>query len=1011
MTKYIFLTIVLLPLGVAEYGCQAPETELGSMGAAVTDPCAPPTNVIVCENSKPGTPSTEWDITSGGVWVGSSSIQGFATQISVNRGDIVHFKIDTDSTSYHMDIYRIGYYQGDGARLVQVGILPSVTLPQVQGDNCLDSGDPTCSCITTSDQLVDCGNWHESASWAVPSDATSGVYIAKLVRDDGDFAGLSNHIIFVVRDDTGGSDILFQTSDTTWQAYNSYGGVSLYGGTNNTQVPRVSYNRPFIDRGGDGVTGSTTSFFFNAEYPMIRWLEANGYDVSYCAGVDTDRWYDMHSNNIQTHTAFLSVGHDEYWSANQRANVEAARAAGVNLAFFSGNEVTWKTHLDPSVDGSNTPYRTLVCYKETQPSVYIPDSPTTGDYAIDPGTLRIYPGTRNPGASAPWTGQWRDPTFGDPTSSPPFDGGQPENALTGTEWSVQLDFRAINVPPVNAAVRLWRNTSLGSVGGYLGENLCSCGNPDDILTWTPCGCVLGLEWDEDSDNGFRPPGLIRASSTYAAPGYFDYMLDWGYKWQAFHEATHSITLYRFPPTSTGALVFGAGTINWSWGLDNHHDFDYEWSPVAQNGTDLAMQQATVNLFADMCNTTHHCVQPLTLQPGLILATASTDSAAPTSSIQSPGQVTIGSSIAVCGMAADSGGGVVGGVDVSVDGGSTWHPATINMPANCPCSPQTCTWNYTWMPTSLGSTPIKSRAVDDTGNLESPGLGINVTVLPRSSQSLLFYNSANGNVATGILSSSGTYVNIETGTFAPNWTHIVSVKGKPKADYSGYNNILLFYRSSDGYTWIGQLDDTPAYSDLGEPNYPPGPGWTHIVAGSNDIVLFYDSTGGRIMLGRLDAVGAFAPLSAIPAPPGYTSVVAGVNNVFLFYRMDTGAAATAQLEAPANHLGALKTITGLAPGWTNIAAGLNNVLLFFKSTPGNAMSVKLNDDGSLGILHNPLWGARLGYTSIVAGFRNRTVLYYYLPDGNFSTATLDENGNNENLTSGALSSGWTHIVGP
>jgi hypothetical protein len=267
------------------------------------------------------------------------------------------------------------------------------------------------------------------------------------------------------------------------------------------------------------------------------------------------------------------------------------------------------------------------------------------------------------------------------------------------------------------------------------------------------------------------------------------------------------------------------------------------------------------------------------------------------------------------------------------------------------------------------------------------------------------------MATGTLSSSGMYVNVSIGTFARNWTHIVSVKGKPKADYSGYNNILLFYRSGDGYTWIGQLDDTPVYSDIGEPNYPPGPGWTHIVAGSNDIVLFYDSIGGRIMLGRLDAVGAFAPLSAIPAPPGYTSVVAGVNNVFLFYRMDTGTAATARLEAPANHLGALKTITGLAPGWTNIVAGVNNVLLFLRSTHGNSMSAKLNNDGSLTILRNPLRPVGPRYTSVAAGFRNKTLLYYHLPDGHFSTATLDENGNTNVTNSGTLSSGWTHIVGP
>src|SRR5918996_4253386 len=103
------------------------------------------------------------------------------------------------------------------------------------------------------------------------------------------------------------------------------------------------------------------SFVFNAESPKVRWLEANGYDVSYTTGVDTDR----RGNLLTNHKAFLSVGHDEYWSNEQRANVEAARDAGVHLAFFSGNEVFWKTRWEPSIAPGAAPYRTLVTYKET----------------------------------------------------------------------------------------------------------------------------------------------------------------------------------------------------------------------------------------------------------------------------------------------------------------------------------------------------------------------------------------------------------------------------------------------------------------------------------------------------------------------------------------------------------------------------------------------------------------------------------------------------------------------
>ena len=120
---------------------------------------------------------------------------------------------------------------------------------------------------------------------------------------------------------------------------------------------------------------------------MIRWLEANGYDVTYFSGMDADRY----GNLILNHKIYLTVGHDEYVSGNQRTNLEAAQTAGVNMAFFSGNEVFWKTRWENSIDGANTPYRTLVCYKETLANAVIDPA--------DPPT---------------WTGTWRDPRFSPP---------------------------------------------------------------------------------------------------------------------------------------------------------------------------------------------------------------------------------------------------------------------------------------------------------------------------------------------------------------------------------------------------------------------------------------------------------------------------------------------------------------------------------------------------------------------------------------------------------------------
>src|SRR5687768_4694835 len=559
-------------------------------------PCDPPiTNPIACENSKAGNPASEWDI----VGAGDANIQGFASEFSVNRGETVRFKVKTPATGYQLGIYRLGYYGGMGARRITT-VRPSVTLPQNQP-----------ACLTeTSTGLVDCGNWAVSASWTVPTDAVSGVYIAKLLREDGT-AG-SSHIVFVVRDDNGQSDLLFQTADTTWQAYNSYGGASMYEAPGLSLPARrafkVSYNRPFNTRGLGG--GPVASWLFNAEYPMIRWLEANGYNVSYTTGIDSDR----RGHLIESHKVFLSVGHDEYWSGAQREHVESARDAGVHLAFFSGNEVFWKTRWESSIDGTSTPYRTLVSYKETHANA-----------KIDP--------------SSTWTGTWRDPRF-----SPPSDGGRPENALTGTLFMVNGPDRndPMTVPAADGRMRFWRNTSIASLA------------PGTVAT-LPAG-VLGYEWDEDLDNGFRPAGLFRLSSTTldVSP---KYLLDYGSSYGS-GTATHSLTMYRH---SSGALVFGAGTVQWSWGLDATHD-------RAGTVIDARMRQATVNLFADMG------VQPGTLQPGLVAAAKSTDTTAPGSAITSPAAgttVQAGTPLTVTGTAADTG-GVVGAVEFSGDGGATWH---------------------------------------------------------------------------------------------------------------------------------------------------------------------------------------------------------------------------------------------------------------------------------------------------------------------------------------------------
>ncbi|TBA76153.1 DUF4082 domain-containing protein [Rhizobium ruizarguesonis] len=628
----------------------AAPTALAAPLAAAAAAATP--NKIALENLKQGNPISEWGLEGDG----GGTIQGFATEISTNIGQTVDFKIATDSTHYRIDIYRMGYYGGDGARKVG-SIEQSLTTAQIQPHPIVDM----------SLGLIDCGNWSVSASWQIPTDAVSGVYFAKLVREDG--VEDASIIPFVVRDDASTSNIVFQTSDTTWQAYNAWGGASLYYG----EVPvdpadmigylppncscglqaigrasAVSYNRPIITN--TSPVGGSHDYIFGVESSAISWLEQNGYDVSYISGVDATR----NGALLLNHDAYLSVGHDEYWSAEQRANVEAARDAGVNLAFWSGNECYWKVRWESSIDGSGQAYRTMVCYKETWGT------------STDPSNVG--------------TGTWRDPRYADP-------GQQPENALTGTMFQVD-SYRqdTISIPYDYSNLRFWRNTDVSQLTE--GE------------TYNLVQNLLGYEWDSDVENGFRPDGLINLSLSSVSVD--TYLRDYGATIGSA-VATHSLTMYR---AESGALVFGAGTVFWSWGLSDNHQ-----GPATS--TDRNVQQAMVNMFADMG------IQPTTLDASLILATQSTDTLKPTSSVTSPivgASFLEGQHVTITGTAQDFGGGIIAGVEVSTDGGQHWFKATGRE-----------SWSYNWVVQASGTYTVMSRAVDDSVNMEAPSAGKQVTV--------------------------------------------------------------------------------------------------------------------------------------------------------------------------------------------------------------------------------------------------------------------------------------------
>ncbi len=322
---------------------------LGAQPAiAATPPAVSPNAipVIQTENAKTALQgvTTDWRITRS-AW--RHEIEGYASATSVDRGESLDLYVNTIDPTYTVSFYRIGWYGGAGARLVA----GPISLP----------GNIQPACPTAPDsRMIEC-DWTSSYTLAVPDNAldptdwASGVYFAKLTGS----SGKQNYITFVVRDDKHISDLLFQASVTTYQAYNSWGGASLYPNNSINYQParKVSFNRPYSDRYGSGQ-------FMWYEIEMVRFLEKEGYDVSYSTDIDTHN----DGSKLLNHKAFLSVGHDEYWTRETRNHIQAARDSGVNLGFFGANAGYWQIRLEDSMV-TLQPNRTMVAFKDLTPSL------------------------------------------------------------------------------------------------------------------------------------------------------------------------------------------------------------------------------------------------------------------------------------------------------------------------------------------------------------------------------------------------------------------------------------------------------------------------------------------------------------------------------------------------------------------------------------------------------------------------------------------------------------------
>jgi regulation of enolase protein 1 (concanavalin A-like superfamily) len=303
-------------------------------------------NYIQIENAKPG--AADWKLTKPGYATGV--IEGYASAASVNRGETIRIYVNTREPSYTMDVYRMGYYGGAGARRMLTVTLAGTSQP---------------ACPLDAFGMVEC-RWANPYLLSIPasSDPTdwmSGMYVVKLTSGT---TKTQQYVLFTVRDDLRFSDMLMIQSVNTYQAYNVWGGKSLYGtlavrdDTANKAV-KVSFNRPYYADGGYG-----SSSFFSADYQghelnMLTWLEKEGYDVSYATDVDVDD----NPNALLNHKLIQIVGHSEYWSWAMRDNVDRAIQAGVSFASVAGNVSFWQIRYETS-PATGDPSRTMVGYKE-----------------------------------------------------------------------------------------------------------------------------------------------------------------------------------------------------------------------------------------------------------------------------------------------------------------------------------------------------------------------------------------------------------------------------------------------------------------------------------------------------------------------------------------------------------------------------------------------------------------------------------------------------------------------
>jgi hypothetical protein len=384
-------------------------------------PVRSPSRIVAEENLKPG--ALGWDHPGVGP---DSVIGGYGLPLSLRAGDTLHMFISAQRRLVTISVYRLGWYGGIGARLVARHVRPA-------------DRQPSCSAFSPGPSVCD---WSETDRVVIDPSWLPGVYLARFA----DLPGNTRAFPFVVRSDRPAMFTVVLPF-ATYEAYNRWGGTSLYGGPGATgleayanRAVKVSFARPLSDH-------VLRSEFLGDDYLLVRWLEEMAYDVNYL----TD--YDFHvGRGLDPHAGWLFAGHSEYWSWPMWLRANAAREKGISLGFLGGNDVYWVIRFEGvAVNQLDAPV--VVCYR---------------DASLDP--LGTTPGQA--------TVHFRDA----PNNTP-------ENALVGVMSGPRSLIRG---SPIDLVVATASDSLMAGTGLSTGEHIVQ---------------VAGWEADRLSDNGSTPAGI------------------------------------------------------------------------------------------------------------------------------------------------------------------------------------------------------------------------------------------------------------------------------------------------------------------------------------------------------------------------------------------------------------------------------------------------------------------------------------------------------------------------